>query len=424
MNMNPDFMKIWNQRIQNSVLFRQNWFGISYALLILAALTPKNHEIELIDENVERIDFDKEYDLVGITSVTGQIDRAYEIADLFRNKGRLVIMGGIHVTVLPEEAKPHADSVVIGEAEYLWQQILVDAEKKQLKPFYRSDKPVKMKDVPIPRYDLINNRNYSSIFIQATRGCPHDCEFCLASNVYGRKYRSKSVEQVLAEIHYIHKSLGKKKLSFSDDNILVKKKFFTELFEKIIPMQLRYYVSSDVSIADDAAFLQLLKRSGCVNIYIGFETVYEEGLKNIDAHGWKLRQFKKYRSAIERIQSLGMGVLGAFIIGLDSDDPSIFEKVGDFIIGNHLNESQITILTPLPGSRLYHRLEKEGRLLPLQWSNYSMANLTFVHPNMSKEAIENGFLNLYQRVYSEESYRDKIQYFKNIQKRLIQERPL
>ncbi len=419
---NPQFAQFWKEHTEASFFFDQNWFGMAYGLLVIAALTPSSFKIELIDENFERIDFSKHYDLVGISTLTSHSCRAYEIADEFRKRKVKVVMGGIHVTVLPDEAKKHADSVVIGEAEYVWPELLEDLIKNKLKPFYKSDRLVDLSDSPMPRYDLIQSKNYKSINIQTARGCPHDCEFCLASNVYGRRYRHKTITQVIHELQAIKQILGNVTISFGDDNLLVKKDFAKELLKKMIPLNIRYYIQSDIAIAEDDELLDLLQKSGCVNIFIGFETVYEEGLENIDKNGWKVRKFKNYSQYIDKIQKKGIGILGSFMIGLDTDDSSIVNKIANFIINNNIFQSQITICTPLPGSRLFARLKKENRLLPISWNNYSMVNLNFVHPILSKEEIENGLTEIWKTVYSPEAYNKKMTYFKEIHKNLIQQR--
>jgi radical SAM superfamily enzyme YgiQ (UPF0313 family) len=416
----PDFRMLWEQRLQNSLLFRQNWTGIANALIILAALTPPAIDVELVDENASDIDFSRRYDLVGITALTCQAVRAYQIADRFRQQGCAVAMGGIHVTVLPEEAQQHADAVAIGEGEYLWPQIVRDCERGCLRKVYRSDRLVDLRDVPLPRFDLLKERRPASVCIQATRGCPNDCEFCVASNIYGHKFRCKSVEQVLLEVETVQRTLGKTRVNFVDDNILGHRKFFVQLLESLTPLDIRYYLSSDISVGKDERFLDLLRTSGCVNITIGLETVYEEGLLFLDRSGFKARQLKHYRDYIDRIQSRGIGVYGAFIVGLDTDDETIFDRIADFIIETHLYEAQITIITPLPGSRLYERMKNENRLLGAPWDQYTMANLNFVHPRITKPAMEKGLFRTYQRVYSEETYLGKMAYFKGIQKRLME----
>jgi len=404
-------------------IYKHTYSGFGLSLLIIAALTPSSYEIDLIDENFEKIDFSKKYDLVGITAMTQQATRAYEIADIFlRNKIKVVI-GGIHATVMPQEAKEHADSVVIGEVEDVWHRLLSDFRKNKLKPFYKSNKLVDLKGSPTPRYDLLNPQYYNVMWVQATRGCPHDCEFCAASKIYGKKYRYKTVDQVFNEIKLITQNIKKVKkaiqISFADDNLFVNRKFSIELINKITPLNIRWFAQTDISIAEDDELLTLLTKSGCICLFIGFETVDEQGLLSIDRHGWKLRQLKNYSKYIHKIQSYGVGVHGAFIVGLDSDDHFIFDKISNFIIENNMYDSQITICTPLPGTRLREKLANGNRLLPTKWENYTIADVNFIHPKLSKEDIEKGLIYMYRKINSKEVFIKKMAYFKEIQKKLL-----
>lgn len=245
-----------NLKIQKTIdelkefdFLKQNWRGLSYGLLIIAALTPASYEIDFIDENYDPINFSIKYDLVAISASTTAIaNRAYQIADQFRKERMKVVIGGIHATVLPEEAKEHADSVIIGESEYLWPILINDLEKNNLNSFYKTDKLVNLREIPPPRYDLLKADRYRIIWLQTARGCPHDCEICAASKVYGKKYRRKDVEQVVNEIKFIKQKLGNIPIGFSDDNLFVDKKYLKLFLERIIPLKIRWYGMTDISI--------------------------------------------------------------------------------------------------------------------------------------------------------------------------------
>ncbi|MGA1839987.1 MAG: B12-binding domain-containing radical SAM protein [bacterium] len=419
LSRNSEFQEFWSKS-KHTEVFRQRWSGIGSGLLVVAGLTPQSFEVEVIDENLEEVDFSRKYDLVGITAMTNQALRAYKISDNFRNRGIKVVIGGIHSTVLPEEAMQHADSVVVGGAEYLWPELLADFQDNKLKPVYKSEKPVDLKDSPLPRYDLLKSKSYRIIWIQTTRGCPHDCEFCAATSVFGRKYRHKSIEQIINEIRFIKKLFGKTFIGFGDDNFLVDKKFCQSLLERIVPLKIRWFAETDISIARDDKLLHLLRKSGCFFLFIGFETISEEGLKTINRNGWKFRQLKYYSSFIKKIQSYGIGVMGAFIIGLDSDDASIFTKISNFIIENNLYDAQISVLTPLPGTRLRARLEKEGRLLRTNWENFSVFDVNFIHPKLTKHELEKGLCEIYKNINSKEVYLKRMRYHKEILKELME----
>jgi len=293
LSKNPEFNNFWNNS-KYTAIYRERWSGISPGLLVIAALTPSSYDIEIIDENIESLDLTKKYDLVGITAMTHQSIRAYQIADHFKKNNVKVIIGGIHATVLPDEAKKHADSVVVGEAEYLWPELLSDLNHKTLKPFYRSNKIVDLKDTPIPRYDLIKSKNYKSIWIQTSRGCPHDCEFCAATNVYGKQCRYKSVDQILKEIEFVSSNYKNVTIAFSDDNFLANKKRAKVLFKRLSLLNIRWVAETDISIAEDSQFLHQLRSSGCIMLFVGLESLSEEGLKNIDKQNWKYKKLKFY----------------------------------------------------------------------------------------------------------------------------------
>jgi radical SAM superfamily enzyme YgiQ (UPF0313 family) len=401
--------------------YRNTWSGLTPGLLIISSLTPSSYKMEIIDENIDTINFSNNYDLVGISFMTQQATRAYQIADKFRSNNVTVVLGGIHATVMPEEAKIHADSVIIGEAEYLWPEFIDDFENHRIKPFYKSEKEVDLKDSPIPRYELIKDKNYRIIWIQTTRGCPHDCEFCAASKIYGHKYRKKSIEQVIEEVKLVRKIFGNIQIGFSDDNLFVDKHYSISLLEQLIPLKIKWVTQTDIFVAEKEEILNLLHKSGCSRLFIGFESLSEKNLKGIDKHNWKFHRLKKYSHYIKKIQSHGIGIIGAFILGLENDDISVFNKTENFILENFLADIQISILTPLPGTRLRRKLEKEKRILPTEWDNYTFWDVNFIHKILTKEQLENGVLKIYQNVNSEKAYLHKLKHFKEIHKSLLEQ---
>ena len=388
-------------------------------MLVVAALTPDTFEIELLDENIEPIDFEKGYDLIGITAMTQQAKRAFEISDAFRKKGATTIIGGIHATVLPEEAKQYADSVVVGEAEDTWPQVISDFLKKKMKPFYESKTEIDLSTTPFPRYDLLKEKHYNTIWIQTTRGCPHDCEFCAATRVFGKKYRHKSIKQVVEEVCYVKEHFKNSRIAFSDDNLFVDRSFSKLLLREITPLNIRFHAQSDISIAEDDELLRMLVKSGCSFVLVGFESISEDSLKGMDRANWKYRHLSKYSEHIKKIQSMGIGILGAFIVGLDNDDASIFPRLVDFVVDHNLFETQVTISTPLPGTRLRERLDREGRLLQTDWDNYTFSEVNFIPKKMSVEELEAGFVQTYRSIDEKMGYLKKFEYFKNIQRDLL-----
>jgi radical SAM superfamily enzyme YgiQ (UPF0313 family) len=413
LSADPEFAKFW-ENAETLTTYRQVWSGISLGLLVIAALTPKHFELKFIDENFEDIDFDKSYDLVGISAMTQQATRAYQIADEFRKRGIKVVIGGIHATVLPEEAKQHADSVIVGEAEETWPRFIEDCLNGNVQPFYRTTESIDLAKSPIPRYDLLQPQNYKTIWIQATRGCPRDCEFCVASKVYGLKYRHKTVEQVVREIEYVKKIWENAKINFADDNMFVDRKYSAELVKRLMPLKVKWSAQTDVSVAQDEDFLELIRRSGCISLFIGFESLSKENFNSLDRHRWKLQQLEKYPAVIRRIQSYGIGVMGAFIIGFDNDDTSIFKKTMNFIIKNRLFAAQVTILTPLPGTRLREKLKKEERVLNNDWKCYTGFDVNFIPKQIPPQVLQQDLLKVYRGIYNKEIRLQIAKHFKDI----------
>jgi Fe-S oxidoreductase len=398
---------------------RNIWSGVSTALLTIAALTPSENDIVFIDENYENIDFSQKYDLVGISSMTPNAMRAYTISDEFRNREIKVVLGGVHPTLLPDEAKEHCDAVVIGEAENVWKDVLEDTKNNILKSFYHSNKLANLNLSPIPRFDLLKADNYKYIWLQTSRGCPHDCEYCTASKIFGKGFRRKNNDQIFKELELIKSKFGNKQIFFADDNFLAQKEKIRPLIEKLTDLHLRWNAQCDISIGQDDKFLELLKKSGCALLFIGLESISEDNLKYIDKNNWKYQQLKNYSKYIQNIQSHGIGVMGAFMVGLDSDDLSVFDRLSDFIINSHLYHSSITILTPVYGTRLRDRLLKENRLLPANWDNYTGYNVNFIPQKMSTQELEEGLTALYKKVYNEKVFLGTMEYFKKIQKDLL-----
>lgn len=384
-------------------------------LLTVAALSKEYFDdLQYIDENFDTIDYDEGFDLIVLSAMTNQITRAYAVADRFREKGVPVIIGGTHVSVLPEEAKQHVDCVVIGEAEPLWSMVMKDFLSKELKPFYQSDNKegMDLAEAPIPMFELLNIKNHKMVSIQTSRGCPHDCEFCSSSSIFGSKYRYKSVDQIVKEIEALKRVWKRPYIYFADDNMTVNKKFVKELLRAIIPLKIRWQGYSDISIADDNELLELLYKSGCTQLLFGLESLSAQNLGVIEK--WKANKLDKYEASIKQIQSYGIGVFGSFILGLDNDTTSVFDDVSSFVLNNKLYGSIITVQTPLPGTRLYERLDNDGRIFNRDWASYTLFDVVCSPKNMSVEELEDGLRWCYSQVYSKEAIKGRAKHFKEI----------
>jgi radical SAM superfamily enzyme YgiQ (UPF0313 family) len=379
----------------------------SLSLLILAALTPKKFDVEyreIADLNQADV-LPTDYDLVAISSYTAQIYEAYTLADRYQNMNIPVVMGGLHVTALPEEGKQHCTSVVVGEGEPLWPQLLADFEQGALQPYYVQSPwgAYDLSQSPIPRYDLLDPGKYNRVPVQTSRGCPWRCEFCASSILISPSYKIKPVPNVIREIHAIKDSWSRPFIELAEDNTFVHRKHYKELLRALVKENLRWFTETDLSVAEDDELLGLMRDSGCRQILIGLESPHKMSLNRLELNAnWKMKQFDNYRAAIAKIQSYGITVNGCFILGLDDDTPEIFEDVYNYAREAGLYEVQITFQTPFPGTPLYQRLRQEGRLIRERaWELCTLFDINFVPAKMTVQELQDGFLWLTEHLYSE-----------------------
>lgn len=312
-------------------------------------------------------------------------------------------MGGIHATVLPDEAKKYADTVIAGEAEETFPQFIEDYRNNKQQPFYYSKNEVDITKSPIPRFDLIGKK-YQNYPIQTTRGCPHNCKFCAATRIYGKKYRHKEVDQVIEEIKFLISIKENPFIIFVDDNMFVNKSFSVGLLEKLIPFKLKWQALTDVSIGQDKEFLKLLYRAGCKELFIGFESLNPETIAHLHKSKWKARRINEYKSVIENIQDNGIRVFGSFIIGFDRDTREDFESIKNFVIENKFL-CQFSILTPFPGTELYEEFRESGRLLENKsWKYYTFYDCVIKHPSFTADELEKTQADLCGTVFSKKNY--------------------
>lgn len=392
----------------------------SLPLLILGALTPPAAELEYFEvPHIEDLDFEKlpPFDLIAIASYSAQIGEAYELADLYRQRKTKVVMGGPHVSALPEEALQHADSVVVGEAEPLWPILLDDFFSDQLKSVYREKHPgtFDLANSPIPRFDLLDPKQYNRIPILTSRGCPHDCEFCAGSKNYGPGYRQKPVENIVAELTALGRIWDRPFIEFADDNTFVNPDWSNELIQAITPHEIRWFAETDVSIAENTELLKKMRASGCYQLLIGFESQNPARLDAIDRTGWKASKADYYMDAVREIQAHGITVNACFVVGLDGDGPEVFDHIRDFDRIAKPLEIQVTVQTPFPGTRLYERLLKEGRLdAPPFWDKCTLFDLVYEPIGMSRAEIEKALLYLFRDLYDEEAYKRRKMQFREL----------
>ncbi len=390
----------------------------SLGLLTLAGITPEGHEIEYIEVDDIRTmgDLPTGFDLIAVSSYSAQIDEAYELADRYRNAGIPTVIGGLHATVMAEEAAAHFDAVVIGEGELCWLDVLKDADSGKLKRIYdTTGQEFDLADAPMPAFGLLDISKYNRLTVQTSRGCPHRCEFCASSILLTKLYKQKPVEKVVAEIDRIRAIWPHPFIEFADDNSFVNHRYWKELLPQLKDRHIRWFAETDLSVAKDPELLELMRDSGCAQVLIGLESPVDDGLSGIELmNDWKRRRLPEYKDAVRTIQFHGITVNGCFITGLDGQSPGIFEDIQNFVREAQLFEVQVTYLTPFPGTPLYQRLMDENRIIePGNWKKCTLFDINYIPANMSVEELRAGFFGLASTLYSEEFTNWRRDTFKN-----------
>jgi radical SAM superfamily enzyme YgiQ (UPF0313 family) len=373
-------------------------------LPVLASLTPPDIEVLITEEEIEDIVYKSHVDLVGISYLTPMAPRAYEIADEYRRRGAKVVLGGIHASALPEEASQHADAVVIGEAENVWVPLIGDFRANRLKKFYRSAEFSDLRGLPTPRRDLLKEgMTFSPYSIQTTRGCPFGCHFCSVSRFFGATFRYRPVEEVVREIE----STDKKNWLFIDDNIVGHQPYAKKLFSELIPLGIKWGGQSTMLLAENDELLKLAGKSGCAGLFIGFESLDEMNLQHANKGFNKIRD---YGECIKKLHDNGILVQASFMFGFDHDDKGVFERTVDFLIKNKVLAASLPVLVPYPGTKLYHQMEEEGRLLTRDWSQYDYSHAVFKPRHMEPEELEEGAKWAVTEFYSRSSIISRFAY--------------
>jgi radical SAM superfamily enzyme YgiQ (UPF0313 family) len=379
----------------------------SLGLLTLAGQTPPEYKVQYIEipalAGLQHLP--DGFDLVAVSSYSAQIGEAYELASRYRAQGVPVAMGGPHVTALPNEALEFCTSVIVGEGEAVWTDVLNDCAHECLKPIYdATGLGYNLADSPMPAFELLDINKYNRLTVQTSRGCPHRCEFCAGSILLTDTYKQKPISKVVAEIDRILGVWPHPFIEFADDNSMVNKSYWRQLLDTLGDRRFRWFAETDISIGEDEELLGRMRDSGCAQVLIGLESPIESGLAGLELHSdWKRRWYPQYKDAIQRIQSHGVTVNGCFVIGLDGHTKDIFEQVYEFVRDAGLYEVQVTIQTPFPGTPLYDRLAKERRLLrPNAWERCTLFDVNYIPTHMSPEELAEGFRQLVVRLYSTE----------------------
>jgi len=355
------------------------------ALHLIAGLTPPRFEVKIIEEVSEQLDLEEPCGLVGISCMTPNAMRAYALAREFRRRGRTVVLGGIHPTLLPDEALQHADAVVVGEAEGVWEQLLQDWEAGALRPRYHAASP------SLDRYVAMGNRRQSRkrlfdvLPVMTTRGCPYNCDFCCVHDIFGRRIRHVPVANVVRDIE----SSGGRNFIFLDDNIIGDPGYARQLFQAIRPLGIKWVGQASLSFVKDTELIRLASDSGCAGLFFGLESVSPVELGRMRK---SIKEVGKVGEAIRKVKEFGIYFHGSLIFGFDSDTLDTFPETLDFLERNRISSASINVLTPYPGTEVFRRLKAQGRLLTEQWSYYDHSTTVFQPRNMSPFQLQAGRL--------------------------------
>jgi radical SAM superfamily enzyme YgiQ (UPF0313 family) len=378
----------------------------SLGLLTIAGMTPPHIELEYYEVNdVNALKELPDCDLAAISTFSMMAKDAYALSERFRARGTKTVMGGLHATALPDEARQHCDIVVVGEGESSWPRLIRDFEAGHPETLYTAEgREFDFADAPMPRFDLLDPQRYNRLTVQTQRGCPWHCDFCASSIMLTSFYKKKPVRKVIEEIRAIKQVWNQPYIEFADDNTFVDKAHGKELMRALAKEEVKWFTETDISVADDPELLALMRDSGCAQILIGLESPTAEGLDGVELKtNWKHSRFTDYMTAIERIQSHGIAVNGCFVLGLDGDTPEVFERVLAFVEESGLQQVQITVMTAFPGTPLYDRLLAEGRLLKEgAWERCTLFDVNIMPKQMSLEQLRNGFVALGRQLYSAE----------------------
>lgn len=364
------------------------------ALYILAGLTPAEIQVKVVEEETEPIDLNEDCDLVGISCLTANAPRAYELCREFKNRGKTIVLGGVHPTILPDEALQYADCVVVGEAEGVWKKVINDFQHRNLKRIYHDPTPDLATYIPKDFSKIIKRRMFHLIPIMTTRGCPYSCDFCCVTNLFGNKIRHIPIENIIRDIQ----DSGAKNVIFLDDNIIGQPSYAKELFKAIKPLKIRWGGQASVSLlVEDDELIQLASESGCKNLFFGVESVSDAQLKSMRKATMDLEHLE---SAFKKIKKKGILIHASMVFGFDSDTTEIFDKTVQFLKRNKVSTVSFNVLTPYPGTKTFRDMKKEGRLITTDWKYYDHNTVVFKPRNMSPYELQMGKIKARKEFYS------------------------
>jgi radical SAM superfamily enzyme YgiQ (UPF0313 family) len=377
---------------------KRRWL-LGMTLPYVAALVPPDIKVEIKDDLLEEITFREECDLAALSFMSHQAHRAYQLAAGFRKRNIPVVMGGFHATLAPDECARHADALVLGEAEESWPRLLKDFQAGRLQARYQAKKLSDLKNLPVPRYDLLNLKRYKLLNIpsQTTRGCPYNCSYCEVTQVYGGKFRHRPVAEVINEIQEIRQITGSDFIYFVDDNFVANREHALKIMKRLVPLKLIYGCLATTNVGDDPEVLDLMARSGCLHVNIGMESISPESLKAIRK---KQNKVQDYERQFKALRDRGIGYSVNVMFGLDGDRPEIFDSTVDFLIKAKVPVSFMFILAPRPGTKVRDQLLGEGRVFDHDWTNYCGFKVVYHPRHMTARQLEDGYWRANRRFYS------------------------
>lgn len=377
-------------------IFKKNLRYAPLTLTTLAALVPPelNAEVTILDEGIEEVDPGRlEADLVGITAITGTAVRAYELADALRGRGIPVVLGGPHITLVPDDAQPHADAVVVGYAEDTWPELLCDFAAGQMKPRYVMDPNISLANRPFPKRGMLKKQHYLTTHVfEATRSCIHYCDFCVAPVAWGQKPFFKPVEDVVADI----RQHWGRRIMFVDLNLISDTDYAARLFEAMIPLKVRWFGLSTTLLNRDKELLRLAASSGCTGLLMGFESIRSEN-QRLMKRGFNTPD--EYRLIVEELHRHHITLMACFTFGLDNDTPEVFMETARFAVEANIDLPRYAIVTPFPNTALYNRLESEGRILTKNWELYDAQHVVFQPKQMTVQQLYEGHEKAWKYTY-------------------------
>ena len=374
---------------------KKKLYFVGLALPLLAALTPNDYTVDICYETIEDVPFDTDAALIGISSMGHAVMRTIDIANEFKKRGKTVILGGYMVSLMPEEAKKYCDSVMIGDSEETWGEMISDYENGTLKKVYQ--KKLKKLTYPIPKYELILNKRIGNFLpVQAGRGCPKTCSFCSIYCLYKGQYLKREIPEVIRDIKKI-KELGFKQFLLLDDNIFSNRDYAVELCSEIKKLKMHWMTQCSIDIAQDEELLNIIASSGCYVLSFGLESISKESLRGMHK-AWANPD--KYAEQIKIIRKHGIDISSEMVVGAEGDTLESIRATADFVADTHIAVPRFYILTPIPGTEYYDEMKKQNRIYNTDMYSYNACEAVHIPKNMTPEELTEAYWDLYNKVYS------------------------